>query len=421
MKLFLFFLFIISTNENELKLVKIPFELYFPETITTNNIIETLSDIRLITKIKIGSNNEELPLILDLEKYPIYISGTNTSINQKFNENLSKDFKALDNKKEIITKDKDYIKGYIASDNLSLNEHLKKINFIFFLSTYNKYAKSGTLGLQFHYENNFNDDMKKTHIINQLKEKNLISNKCFFFRFNKNDKNKGELIIGLLPHEQNKNLNIKNYKTARVSNWQSYHTWRISLSDVRINNNSIYDYECNDLISFNSNSLLIKAPINFIKYIENDFFHQNGCEKLLLNDTRTYYFYCNDSVDIKKFPNLFFSYKFENQINFTFTYKDLFFKINNKHFFLIISGLYNWEFGILFLQKYETIFNQEIKTIGWYEIEKQNYFSSIILIIIIFILLFIILFLLIFIRKKFIRKRRKNEINDNYEYIPEIF
>ena len=67
------------------------------------------------------------------------------------------------------------------------------------------------------------------------------------------------------------------------------------------------------------------------------------------------------------------------------------------------------------------VVNQKIKTIGQYEIEKKNYFSSIILVIIIFILLFIIFFLLIFIRKKFIRKIRKNEINDNYEYIPEIF
>ena len=35
-------------------------------------------------------------MVLDLNECPIYISGSNTSFNEKFNENLSNSFKVLD-------------------------------------------------------------------------------------------------------------------------------------------------------------------------------------------------------------------------------------------------------------------------------------------------------------------------------------
>ena len=62
--------------------------------------------------------------------------------------------------------------------------------------------------------------MKKSNIIKQLQSQNLISNNIFYFKFNEKNKNKGELIIGKLPNEFKTDL--KNYKTAKVSNWHSY-------------------------------------------------------------------------------------------------------------------------------------------------------------------------------------------------------
>ena len=84
MKLILFLFQLISILSDE-KII-IPFEIIIPEKITLENIIEILSDIRLITKVKIGSNKEELNMLLDLNECPIYISGSNTSFNEKFNE-----------------------------------------------------------------------------------------------------------------------------------------------------------------------------------------------------------------------------------------------------------------------------------------------------------------------------------------------
>lgn len=410
MKLILFLFQLISILSDE-KII-IPFEIIIPEKITLENIIEILSDIRLITKVKIGSNKEELNMLLDLNKYPFYISGSNTSFNEKFDENLSNSFKVLD-KEEIKTLDKDFIKGYYASDNILLN-NLRNINLSFILSTFNEGNKSGVIGLQFASEESFNINMKKSNIIKQLQSQNLISNNIFYFKFNEKNKNKGELIIGKLPNEIKTDL--KNYKTAKVSNWHSYFTWRISLSDVKMNNKSIYEFECNDLIVFNSNSLFIKAPKFFLNYIDTNFFSKESCEKILIKFTRINYFYCDEKFDISKFPDLLFIYDFENQLNFTLSYKELFYKVDNKYIFLIITGTYDWEFGISFLQKYETIFNQDMKTIGWYE-SKENYTISILLIVTIIILIAIIIFLIMFMKRNIKRKVRKNEIYDNYEYI----
>ena len=410
MKLILFLFQLISILSDE-KII-IPFEIIIPEKITLENIIEILSDIRLITKVKIGSNKEELNMLLDLNKYPFYISGSNTSFNEKFNENLSNSFKVLD-KEEIKTLDKDFIKGYYASDNILLN-NLRNINLSFILSTFNEGNKSGVIGLQFASEESFNINMKKSNIIKQLQSQNLISNNIFYFKFNEKNKNKGELIIGKLPNEFKTDL--KNYKTAKVSNWHSYFTWRISLSDVKMNNKSIYEFECNDLIVFNSNSLFIKAPKFFLNYIDTNFFSKESCQKVLINFTRINCFYCDEKFDISKFPDLLFIYDFENQLNFTLSYKELFYKVDNKYIFLIITGTYDWEFGISFLQKYETIFNQDMKTIGWYE-SKENYTISILLIVTIIILIAIIIFLIMFMKRNIKRKVRKNEIYDNYEYI----
>ena len=324
----------------------------------------------------------------------------------------SNSFKVLD-KEEIKTLDKDFIKGYYASDNILLN-NLRNINLSFILSTFNEGNKSGVIGLQFASEESFNINMKKSNIIKQLQSQNLISNNIFYFKFNEKNKNKGELIIGKLPNEIKTDLKI--YKTAKVSNWHSYFTWRISLSDVKMNNKSIYEFECNDLIVFNSNSLFIKAPKFFLNYIDTNFFSKESCQKVLINFTRINYFYCDEKFDISKFPDLLFIYDFENQLNFTLSYKELFYKVDNKYIFLIITGTYDWEFGISFLQKYETIFNQDMKTIGWYE-SKENYTISILLIVTIIILIAIIIFLIMFMKRNIKRKVRKNEIYDNYEYI----
>ena len=169
--------------------------------------------------------------------------------------------------------------------------------------------------------------------------------------------------------------------------------------------------------------------------------------------TRTYYyfgtngiyemFHCNKSlVDSRgKFPNLNFEFKAQNLI-FSLTFTDLFQLIEERYFFLIIfpENFYRvkhsfWYLGLPFYKAYQLVFNYDSKTIGVYEQsiklnkningnifdkndDTENNSSSLrrtLLEILFGILLVLIAY---FIGKKINeqRKKRANELKDDYEY-----
>ena len=101
-------------------------------------------------------------------------------------------------------------------------------------------------------------------------------------------------------------------------------------------------------------------------------------------------FYCEKSEnftieELKKFPTLYLEHK-EFQYTFEFTYEDLFIEKKDKYWFLVALSIFNndleeWSIGIIFLRKYNLIFNQDSKTISFYnpnipiskkEIETKN-------------------------------------------------
>ena len=160
-------------------------------------------------------------------------------------------------------------------------------------------------------------------------------------------------------------------------------------------------------------------------------------------------FYCDKSdnfnIDnIKKFPTLYLEHI---DLNYTFelTYKDLFSEKNNIYIFMIVCGMEDddeWFFGNLFFRKYQFAFNQDSKIISFYKYnsddgvdneeddfddkikkiiikEKQN----LLYIILIAILCCIVCITLGFIIGKYVqkykKKKRANELDDDYDYISE--
>ena len=110
-------------------------------------------------------------------------------------------------------------------------------------------------------------------------------------------------------------------------------------------------------------------------------------------------------------------------MNFTLNHEDLFYKFNQRYYFLIVfPNKLNNEIilGTPFLKKYDIIFNMEQGRIGFYtEINKSTVFTLTHLIIIILFLIIIGLVLFIYFslcKKK--RKLRVNEIEDDFDYIP---
>ncbi len=121
-------------------------------------------------------------------------------------------------------------------------------------------------------------------------------------------------------------------------------------------------------------------------------------------------------------------------MNFTFNLKnsDIWIKIGNYNYFMIIQKQYyndRWILGKPFFKKYNLIFEYDSKQIGLYtqtsnenNTKNQNQNSFIYLLIIIGLII-IIIFLVIVLYKCYIilpRKKRANEMNDDYEYIENL-
>ena len=269
----------------------------------------------------------------------------------------------------------------------------------------------------------------------------------------------GEIIIGIEPHEYQPLV----YKELNYRTINSYLNEVSEYFPMYENNhfgilfNSIYFYNNNDISSgneikiknpssmdgfFSLNFGMIQSPQEYMTLIRNNFFDKYPCKKVTFS---LYYFtfvceksQINTNLFIKSFPTLYFKHIDLNYI-YELTSKELFVEENNKLYFMIYSSdtlELRWNFGEIFLKKYFFTFNQNKKSIGFYEnmkdnSEDSNYNKNIddknnIGLIILFIgigLIVINVIIGIFIWKKVCgnnRKKRANELNDdNYDYLAE--
>ena len=134
---------------------------------------------------------------------------------------------------------------------------------------------------------------------------------------------------------------------------------------------------------------------------------------------------------------------------FLFNYKELFKLYNNRLYFLIIyknTVRTSWSMGELFLRKYTTSFNYDLKIVSFYkqQVDEMNkktdeYYSEeypdeinvkpnkdeklplsifVIIIILTVIIIVLVIVIIILVREwKKGKKSRVNEVNDDYEYI----
>ena len=164
------------------------------------------------------------------------------------------------------------------------------------------------------------------------------------------------------------------------------------------------------------------------------YYDKNICKYEYLEEYLT--FYCEKSKgfsidEIKKFPSIFFEH-IELEYTFELSFKDLFIENNGKYWFLLITDNYRtdiWILGNIFLKKYQFTFNLESKEIEYYnpnlekkENNKEKDYSKIILyILLILSLLVIIGFIAYFVKiklyPKVLKKKRANELDDDFDYV----
>ena len=439
---------------------------------TPSLIMRNLVNIRAYANLEIGTPKQFIQLPLDMDSNDFYISenGEYEFLNQPekfsdikfFNHNNSK---SCDKIEEKEYKGDNFYTGIYYKDNFYFNN--KNIELEFYLSRFLKIPESGGIGLQLWpiYEDTTSTINDERTFLKKLKNNNLINDYYWSIFYNSKDytKNEGFILIGSLPHDLNKDLGYykKEYFDPNYIKNINPDIW-VDVIKYRIKFDEIYSFEgnnkenkiINENLPMNISRILnveldynfggIQAPNRFLTYFKNyfeEYISKNECfyDSFYIS-SKKYFFYCkNDKNLISKIKQNFPGFNLlHRRLNFNFDIiaDDLFLEKGNYIYLLMFFHSArgdDWIMGRPFLQKYQFIFNPDKKDITFYSnlnpqnldnnnnLNKEYYYRTIVLIIVIIGSIIIILVLGYIIWKfnydlKFLRKKRANELDDEYEY-----
>ena len=438
------------------------------------SFIDNIQERNLYSIINVGDPLFEIKTILSIQN-PYFALTPNKYINKNYNLNLnynftqSKTYKNItclneylfESKNDIIAEERFKITIFDYKKNITGEILLNNMNFI--LGITDKY-KENIYNLNLGLRSLIDAKDKNKHnytFIYQLKMKKIINNYYWYILFDKGDNKNGKfvynqdklfnatgkLIIGDLPNIVQPN---KFHKSQLLT---CYSYAKDLINSWAIEFNSIYYYNKDNKtvkdtyykVYIDINNYLIQAPNSYYYHIKNNFFNEylsrgicniytgNGFEAIYCDKSENFNIY-----NLQKFPILYLQNN-ELQYIFEFTYEDLFVELDDKIWFLITFPIFyeieEWFFGIIFLRKYNLIFNQDSKTISFYNpnlpLEEEDNISNktinnfndnklIIFIVIIVILSFLFLGLGFYIGKIVFNskeKRRFNELDDSFEYV----
>ena len=433
--LLILFLFLCKNITNIV--IKIPFK---KEKITS---ISSLLDNNIYTTIELGTPIQTLKISIFFNEINLVIPCLNFSSisNNFFNQSKSKTFYneslftmiRLENKYRFEYQE---FRGKFSTENFYfLDENNNKIKFekFGFLQSFSdlnfnniSIIKNGFVGLKF--KESFNNIDQ--NILYQLKNsKNENSIKSYSISIIYNNNFEGNIFIGDFPHEfEPKKFSFEYFKSKHI-NLDFYNfNWKINFDKIYYLNENNFEFDLFLTAKFDLNFGGILANSNYQKNVNesffNEYFNKKKCENKIIkqkeNNEIFYVYECDKKININKFnENIYF---YSKEFNFTFVLdkNDLFLKFNDKIYFLVFFSDYfpNWILGEPFFKKFNMIFNQEKKIVGFYsdfKKIKKNYDK----IIIIFLLICLIVCLLFFINKIYFKKNKKiraNELEDNYVY-----
>ena len=286
-------------------------------------------------------------------------------------------------------------------------------------------------------------EMKCPQFFHDVKKVANLSKYIISFEFDENN-NKGNLIFGdeLFNYKNTKYFESQYIGSYSSQNHQIYFNEAkmiLNSDNTNINisqgTNSIFDYNLGFIIGLDNYKKLIEL------HFFDDLLNKKICsyDNVHFNNTNFIVYSCNEGnfeSKIKSFPKLIFVSK-NFEYNFELTYADLFTKINNKYYFLVIfkekSEKNTWIFGQPFYKKYQFTINLDQNWVGFYNPNKEKIIpqkqesstsgmskTSKVLLIVGLVILFIGISVGMFFlgrKLKNDRKRRANELtDDNYEY-----
>lgn len=221
----------------------------------------------------------------------------------------------------------------------------------------------------------------KFYFISQLKKRNIIENYDWFIYFD-NNKKLGEneifnlddlynmnpqLIIGCPPHYYKNDLF---FKSQILTTYTEVEEWQLNFKDVYLNLNGQKVSIFTEDVEIYLDSLITYAPSYYLIIVQREFFSKYPqCKEEKGEET---IFYCEKKDDftveiLKSFPPLYFQHIDFNYV-FELTYQDLFIEKDGKFLFLVVENYDNeiWRIGNSFLKKYQFVFNEDSKSIGFY-------------------------------------------------------
>ena len=402
----------------------------------------------IYTQIEIGSPKKLVPTIITSNSHGLlvgYLCNNIFDMKESLYDNKSTTFYRESN--EIIIYPQ-YNGGYFAKDSFTFSMDFETnsnnkitINNISFIcipkessiNIINKKYKNnnvcGIMGLSLKYVNYCEE---QRNIITNLNKLDIIHNYAYSIYYKNN--NEGFIIIGEEPHNAIPNIFNENNlrKVNALSEGYDSMEWKTEFTQIYIYDNEMkIKITDTKMAKFAIEINYIVGTNNYRKIIEKYFFEkyldQNICYYEKIKKQRYSVLICNNepNFDVNSFPSIFFFHKIFNY-TFEFSKDDLFLKKNNKYIFLVFFSDYDIKYfvlGKIFLKNNLLIFNQDTKTIGFYNPlleEKKIIDNNNLILKIIGIMMIIICCLIGFYLSKKIyeqtRKRRINEINEQYEY-----
>ena len=420
--------------------IKIPFYTYNIDS--KNNLSDYFSMQNFVTNniyshLLIGNPPQKITSKLNFNAYAFNIYNNQCDIPSEYNT-LYKNSTTKINKGYILTDV--YIDTFLIEDFFAFPEYPDKsfkLNYIYAPMDNNLFEKNierklytcANIGLKLsvNYAGTFD-----YNFLRELKNLNIINNYVFYFDYDNNNKEEGNLIIGKWPHEIDENKDKykeKIFKEVYAINYEFNLCWMIRVDDTFLkikedNSNKKYNLTKNSYFELDYNLNIIYGAYEFMELIEKIYFNEKIenkiCKKVYSNNGQLIFFECDPSLNIKSFPSIFFNHKTFSFI-FELNYEDLF-KINDgKLIFLIwfkTKEKEKWSLGKIFLKKYLFTFDIDKKMIGFYT-SKNNIFDNTTTdenntkyIVIKLILFSFIAFFLCFILAK-VYFRHKKEIRNN--------
>ena len=403
---------------------------------TEDNFLNYLIDNGIETEIKVGNPSQKIIFTVNFNQHAFYISPTEKG--GQYNYKLSNTYSNHTGNKYFY-KQQCLGEGFEGSESFifkTIDEEDKTIKDLIFIMAENKNGEycpkllNAQLGLTYIKYSKYYD----SNLITYLNKKEIVNSYAFHFQFANDSNEKDYLIIGGYPHEyDSENYNNKNLIKGNV---EVQNFWSITMKIEIENNTSIIvnDFKFNILLkgiegSFSYQKVIYR--IFFEEYVDNNLCFKNYGKG---NYEDYFYYTCDLGVDISKLPNLYFKF-FSMNYTFNLTYNDLFIKLNNKYYFLIVFNKkisQDWVLGELFIKKYNIIFDENSESISLYTYFTSNKKkkdkkdenngtkgnnSLLKTLIFIFFCSTIILSILLYnIILKFPRKKRANELDETFEY-----